>query len=967
MKLPDLVRWAVLSPWLDELHNQPEAVRTARLGELRGRDAALADELQAWLSDSDQARSRGFLTGSATVPNPDKLLSAGLAGQRLGAYVLEAPLGQGGTGSVWRARRADGRFDTAVAIKLLHLSLLGRAGAERFQREGQLLARLTHPHIAHLLDAGVAPGGQPYLVIELVPGLRLDQHCDTHRLGTEARLKLFCDVLRAVAHAHGHLVVHRDIKPGNILVTPEGTVKLLDFGIAKLIADDGAASDPTDLTREWGRALTPEYAAREQLRGEAITTATDVYALGVLLYELLTGHLPHPGRRRRPGLPPPNADDATEPSRPSTVVADPALRRQLDGDLDTITLRAMKAAPAERYPTVAALLDDLTRHLSGHAVLARADSAAYRLRKWVLRHRAATAVAAGVALAAVGGAHAQVAVLLALAAGTLLALWQARAARAQAAAAQAARQRAEDIKQFIASIFTEATPREGAGGVVTALGLLESATERIEAELAGDPAMAGELGVLVGDSCSKLGDLTLGGRALQAAVPRCRQALGATHPTTLRGRVLQMEALNGQGLYEQSRQLAPALLTELRSQLPQQVEWLVFALEETSFALAKLQDQDGSLTPLREAVAMAEAHLGPLHEQTLSALGRLSNTCNRFGLMDEALSSVDLSLARTRQSLGGVRPHTRLTEQERWYADVLVSMGRPADAEPVARQVVADQRALDSEFTRRVVNAMASHALALSGMGRVEESVAVALAVVLRHDELSDGENEDTAANAYRLATVLMPTRRVDEIDAQLDRDERVWRQLGTEKVQAPMWRHRRRAAVQAWRGNVAATQALLAAGDAEAQAHLPAPWAGLEWARLETVRAMSLRLQGNWPAGIASARLALARGAAFGLPALGQAQAHTELGLMLIELGDLAGADEHLQRAMQLHTQAQVIPSLLTADTQLGLGRLHLQAGRLAEARQQFEFVEGCWAAGNPGSVWHAQAKEWLVRTGAP
>jgi len=649
------------------------------------------------------------------------------------------------------------------------------------------------------------------------------------------------------------------------------------------------------------------------------------------------------------------------------MVADPALRRQLAGDLDTITLRAMKAAPAERYPTVAALLDDLSRHLSGHPVLARADSAAYRLRKWVLRHRAASAVAAGVVLALVGGAHAQVAVLLALAAGTLLALWQARAAKAQAAAARAAQQRAEDIKQFIASIFTEATPREGSGGVVTALALLQSATERIETKLAGDPAMAGELGVLVADSSSKLGDLKLGAQALQGAVPRCRQALGATHPITLRGRVLQLEALNGEGQFERSRQLAPPLLDDLRAQQPQQAQWLVFALGETSFALAKLHDQEAALAPLREAVAIAEAQLGPLHEQTLSSLGLLSNTCKRFCLYDEALRTIELSMARTRQALGAARPHTRLTHQERWYADALVSAERPADAEPIARQVVADQRALDGEFSRRVVNAMACHAQALSGMGRTVEAVAMAKAAALRLDELSDGENEDTATFAYRLAVALMPTRRVVEIDAQLDRDERAWRQVGAELTQAPLRRHIRRAAVQAWRGNAAACQALLAAGEAEAAAQAPAPWAALERARLETVRAMGLRLQGQWQAGIASARHALALGEACGLAALGQAQAHTELGLILIEVNDLAAADQHLQQALRLYAQAQVIPSLVTADAQLGVGRLHLLAGRRAEARQQFGFVEACWAEGHAGSVWHGQAQDWLRRVGTP
>ena len=276
--------WAQLSPLLDELLDLPEPERQARVAEVRAQNPQLGDELAALLTASQSDQVKDFL--SKPLLNPvDQAPESTLAGQRLGAYVLESPLGQGGTGSVWRARREDGRFTGAVAIKLLHLSLLGRAGAERFKREGDILARLTHPNIAHLLDAGVTAGGQPYLVIELVEGERIDRHCDLKRLDVNARLALFDKVLSAVAHAHTHLVIHRDIKPGNILVTPDGTVKLLDFGIAKLLEDEATAGEATELTRDGGRVLTPEYAAPEQLRGEAITTATDVYALGVLLYQ----------------------------------------------------------------------------------------------------------------------------------------------------------------------------------------------------------------------------------------------------------------------------------------------------------------------------------------------------------------------------------------------------------------------------------------------------------------------------------------------------------------------------------------------------------------------------------------------------------------------------------------------------------------------------------------------------------
>ena len=445
VSLPDPARWSRLSPLLDALLDLPLADRAAGLAAMQQAAPDLADELARLLDDSGQAQSHGFLAGA--VPAPGSAADTSLAGHRLGAYVLEAPLGQGGGGSVWRARREDGRFDGAVAIKLLHLSLVGRAGAERFKREGQILARLTHPHIAHLLDAGVTAGGQPYLVLELVQGQRIDQHCDQRQLGNPARLALFGDVLDAVAHAHTHGVIHRDLKPGNILVTDAGQVKLLDFGIAKLLADEADSADATALTRDGGRALTPDYAAPEQLRGDGVTTATDVYALGVLLHQLLTGR--HPTAAAGAGAAEVmRATLEVQPLRPSRSVllpqptpagvvdtpadgATPAttdlaaqrnstpqrLARALQGDLDTIVLRTLGKLPAERYPTVVALAEDLRRHRAHQPVLARPDALGYRVAKFVRRHRGAVAAGALVGLATVVGV-----------AGTV---WQARQAQQQ--------------------------------------------------------------------------------------------------------------------------------------------------------------------------------------------------------------------------------------------------------------------------------------------------------------------------------------------------------------------------------------------------------------------------------------------------------------------------------------------------------------------------------------------------------
>ena len=411
MIVGDVERWQQISPLLDGLLDLPPERRAERLAALRAEDPALAAELEALIGHGARADASHFLAGSAPLPDAAGRAMQSLAGTRLGAYVLEAPLGQGGTGAVWRARRADGRFEGHVAVKLLHLSLIGRTGALRFEREGAILARLSHPHIAHLLDAGISDGGQPYLVIELVAGERIDLHCDLERLSVAQRVALFRAVLEAVAHAHRHLVIHRDIKPSNILVGADGSVKLLDFGIAKLLDRDEAGA--SDLTAERGGALTPDYAAPEQLRGEPVTTATDVYSLGVLLFQLLAGRHPTAPPRASPAdlmrttletppgplaaalLPGKGASpaDATRlaAERDSSVVR---LRRQLGGDLDLVVAKALRKAPAERYATVDAFGEDLRRWAAAEPVSARPDSLAYRASRFVARHRGA--VAAGV-------------------------------------------------------------------------------------------------------------------------------------------------------------------------------------------------------------------------------------------------------------------------------------------------------------------------------------------------------------------------------------------------------------------------------------------------------------------------------------------------------------------------------------------------------------------------------------------
>jgi|KBSSwiStaDraftv2_1062776.scaffolds.fasta_scaffold00483_10 serine/threonine-protein kinase len=453
----DSTRWGELSPLLDQVLELAGEERAAWLEALRATRPAAAAELQTLLAELQALDDAGFLEG-----DPSKMLGQpSLVGQAFGAYTIEAPIGHGGMGSVWLARRSDGRFEGKVAVKLLNIALLGQSPEERFRREGRLLGRLMHPNIARILDAGVAPSGQPYLVLEHVEGRAIDVYCDERRLSVNERIRLFMDVLAAVGHAHANLIIHRDIKPSNIHVTHGGAVKLLDFGIAKLIEAEDQAAGMSHATENGARALTPGYASPEQALGDSITIATDVYSLGVLLYVLLTGQHPTGAKdtsvlqhiRRLIETAPDRLSDAAAGARsrsPHTVEENAAkrattlqkLRRTLRGDLDNIVAKALKKNPQERYSSVREFADDLQRYLQDEPVLARADNSWYRMRKFIARNRVPVAIA-GVALMAVFATAA-------------IALVEAYTAKAERDRALALSSRNEAVADFLNMLITEA-------------------------------------------------------------------------------------------------------------------------------------------------------------------------------------------------------------------------------------------------------------------------------------------------------------------------------------------------------------------------------------------------------------------------------------------------------------------------------------------------------------------------------
>jgi serine/threonine-protein kinase len=434
-------RWRVISPHLDRALDMSTGERTVWLSALQAEDPALAAELQLLLEEQKAICETHFLEHGPSVPNE----APSLAGQTLGAYTLESPLGEGGMGIVWLARRSDGRFEGKAAIRSQR-QLIGRSAKHGSGAKARSSA--DHPsHVAHHRRRG-RRAGQPCLVLEYIEGEAIDRYCDAQALDVEERIRLFLDVLSAVAHAHTNLIVHRDLKPSNVLVAKGGNVKLLDFGIAKLLEDDPRPDQVTQITREGRQALTPEYAAPEQVLGEPVTTATDVYALGVLLYVLLGGQHPAGDRTKSPAeliksiveTQPPRLSDTVASTKTVTRdtltdnatrrAATPAkLKRVLQGDLDNIVAKALKKDPQERYATITALAEDLRRYLDHQPVSARPDSIRYRTAKFVRRHR--SMVAAGLL------------VVLAVAAGLAGTVTQARRAEAQPLKAHHERDRAQ--------------------------------------------------------------------------------------------------------------------------------------------------------------------------------------------------------------------------------------------------------------------------------------------------------------------------------------------------------------------------------------------------------------------------------------------------------------------------------------------------------------------------------------------
>lgn len=731
-----------------------------------------------------------------------------LVGQRLGPWQVVAHHADGGMGAVYRGERADGSYEQAVAIKLINPAMLSAGGRQRLLQERQILARLAHPHIARLLDGGETADGMPYLVMEFVDGLPIDAWCRARRSSVAERLQLMIKVCHAVDHAHRNLVVHRDLKPGNILVDALGEPRLLDFGIAKLV------DVPGGVTASAARPLTPSHASPEQVSGAPITTATDVYALGVLLYDLLTGRLPHAESTDNPAALA-RAIVETEPPRPSRAVTSTAsgtsreqatqrrgerltqqrLARELEGDLDNIVLMALRKQPERRYASAAALADDLARHMAHLPVRAQPDTLAYRARKFVRRHPVAVPSSALSLLAALAAA--------------LLFTWRLAEERDRALVAEA---RTAKAAAFVGSLLQQTGASDDAERKVSVPQLLQRAARKLDEDLRQEPEVAVRVRLGLGAALHSWGELDDALKVLQQAVSTARTMPDGEHElakgletlSTVQhdrgelGAALQLSrdadaiwrrigtpweqaqslgaiamGLNSLRRRDEAEPVFRDAIERMRAVHPDghlEIAWLLNNLAWGLHAMGRL---DEAAPVYEQAVAMQQRLQAPRVElaQTLNNLAGLYYDRGDLGaaqrIWHEALA--------TFEDVFGAEGHAAVARGRNLLAMVALDRGRVDEALRLSRQARDMLLRLQGEQHRWTAAAIRGHGAALLAAGHLDEA-------------------EQAFARALTVQQAVLPAGHADQIGSHLNLGLVALRRGG-----AAQWRRAEQSLRTAW------------------------------------------------------------------------------------------------------------------------------------------------------------------------
>jgi len=923
---------ATLNRLLAQALDLPSAERTSWLAALSDQHPHLRPTLQQLLQWADSPESDDFLR---TLPKLD--CDAGttvdrVEGEQVGPYRLLRALGQGGMGTVWLAERTDGALKRQVALKLP--LIVGQPQMrERLLRERDVLSALEHPNIARLYDAGIDASGQPYLALEYVEGQSIDVYCRTGRLDTKARLRVFVEAARAVAYAHARLTLHRDLKPSNILVTADGQARLLDFGVAKLLEDGGTRA--TELTRLAGQAMTPDYASPEQILGQPLTVASDVYSLGVVLYEVLTGRRPYKLRRDSRGALE-DAIVAADPQLPSSAVDDRAIRRQLAGDLDTIVLKALKKRPADRYATVDALVEDLERLLSGRPVLARADSAWYRARKFIVRNRVAVAAAGGVALALMVGAG--------------VAVWQAGVARAEA-------NRAREINRFVLSLFDSANPFGGARSDLRAVDLLKQARARIEADLAGRPDLQVELLATVGRSLYGLAAHQDAQETLQRALDIAAQEPITPSPAAEDAAINLIDLLVIRGDYAAAERLLDDWEPRLRARRPglnlarllddralllintdrtkqavpvaQQALDLARTLSDVpkvelagiTDGLARAQyqadDNEAALRNAQDALALFESSGSEARNEAIRVRALIARILRDLGRIDEAAATLGTELPRLREAFGD-----RSQEYAVNLAEYAALQDRRGDLDSAASSIRQALLASDYGTSER----------SLYFWERLAGEIAV--------------QRRDLAGAREHLKRSLEHAARWSGKNAALISEMLIWQAQVLDGDFAPM-----PAVLRPLSEDPAKGLATTGAPNLIAGVQCTSGYRAL--AQGQPAKAIDLFESA------ASTFEAVARKSfQFLVP-----WCLTGRGRALLGTGALEQAEVALDQAMQLHQRSKVPASPSRAETLVAIAQLHLRRGRSEDAVRDAREADVFWKAYRPNSRFAGESAVWLGR----
>lgn len=923
--------WKQVFELLDRALDLPADERESWLAALELTRPQLHPALLELLARHAKHETGDFLQGLPKFTQVDIAPSArGLlkAGEEIGPYRLLHEIGHGGMGSVWLAERADGQLKRAVALKLPHVGWTGRL-AEQMERERDILAALEHPNIARLYDAGFDASGRPFLAMEYVEGQPIDEYCRERQLGIDACLRLVLEVAKAVAHAHSKLVVHRDLKPSNVLVSADGSVRLLDFGIARLLAGDAVRE-----TQLGSRALTPDYASPEQIRGDSIGTATDVYSLAVVCYELLTGSRPY----RLPRGSAAELEQAiaeADPLPASAATADQGRKRRLRGDLDAILNKALKKDPQERYTTIDAFAQDVGRHLGGLPVQARPDSRAYRFGRFITRHKTGTAASA--------------AVVVAIVAGALVSIWQAGVAKEQA-------RRAEAINAFILSLFKAAGPGGGGGADLRVTELLNQSLPRIERELSSEPRRQIELYTTVADGLRELNaypesivaydkgrelathehllqtDAAIEGQIGKAdalvALDRLKEAgtildeversLRAMPPGQHLANLWMVRSylkLNAREPQEavKAAQAGADLIGQLRGK--QTIEYLQ-ALRELTRAQYHADQCEQALPNIDYALRQLPLTVGSdTHPEIMTIRGVRARCLKDLQRYDESLADFERNDAEV-QAVYGARSKDYAIELLE-HATVERSRGNTDAAIPLTRRSL---EILDERGVKGGYSVAGGNALLVLSLAQGRDLVAAESAAHHYHDvaieTFGPDDHEVLVADVY-LALI---RGLQGDLKYAVPRFSELIRNM---PPQGEPYRARSQSLL-AW--------LLLLNGDAKQAVTT----------RDETLTAMEAR--GVFDAGW----LAIAR---------------ARYGVADLELGQLDRAQQELERALKDHTSLLSVTTPDRADMWIGLARLHLQLNHaeqaLSFARQADEF----WSRHDPKSRWSGEAAYWTAR----